>query len=171
MKHKLITTQKWRNGSKTTKKLPIRIYPESKLYEMVTKYQTPTGAIFYQSQTDGNNFSVDFNPRTGEFSKTSIQENRSNKYIDFIFTLRSNLSVPNEFSKATGLSEDSIVYDKNKFSFSLVAAMRRDQLPRIAPNNNDKKLEQILNKLNSIGNSTPPSTANNGYGRTVCRTC
>lgn len=148
MKQKLITTLKWQSRSKTTKTLVIRVYEESKLFKTISKYQTLSHAIFYQSHTDGRRFDVDFNPRTGEFRKTSIQTVSGRSCIDLSFVLKSNMPAPKEFKKATELHESNVSFGKNEFSITLGPA-HKQPASSVSTNSNDKKLDQIINMLSA----------------------
>lgn len=148
MKQKLITTLKWQSRSKTTKTLVIRVYEESKLFKTISKYQTLSHAIFYQSHTDGRRFDVDFNPRTGEFRKTSIQTVSGRSCIDLSFVLKSNMPAPKEFKKATELHESNVSFGENEFSITLGPA-HKQPASSVSTNSNDKKLDQIINMLSA----------------------
>lgn len=153
MKQKLITTQKWRPSSRTTKQLPIRVFEGSKLFEVISKYKTPSQAIFYQSRTDGKTFDIDFNPRTGVFRKTSIQENHGHTFIDLLFAIRMNLAIPAEFKKATEISEGNVSFGKDKFRISLATEKKRKQPSKPISATDDKKLDQIIDMVNKLGAS------------------
>lgn len=153
MKQKLITTQKWRPSSKTTKQLPIRVFEGSRLFEVISKYKTPSQAIFYQSRTDGKTFDVDFNPRTGVFRKTSIQENHGHTFIDLLFAIRMNLAIPAEFKKATEISEGNVSFGKDKIQISLVTEKNWKQPSKPTLAADDQKLDQIINMVNKLGTS------------------
>lgn len=153
MKQKLITTQKWRPSSRTTKQLPIRVFEGSKLFEVISKYKTPSQAIFYQSRTDGKTFDIDFNPRTGVFRKTSIQENHGHTFIDLLFAIRMNLAIPAEFKKATEISEGNVSFGKDKFRISLATEEKRKQPSKPISVTDDKKLDQIIDMVNKLGAS------------------
>lgn len=153
MKQKLITTQKWRPSSRTTKQLPIRVFEGSKLFEVISKYKTPSQAIFYQSRTDGKMFDIDFNPRTGVFRKTSIQENHGHTFIDLLFAIRMNLAIPAEFKKATEISEGNVSFGKDKFRISLATEEKRKQPSKPISATDDKKLDQIIDMVNKLGAS------------------
>ena len=148
MKQKLITTLKWQSRSKTTKTLVIRVYEESKLFKTISKYQTLSHAIFYQSHTDGRRFDVDFNPRTGEFRKASIQTVSGRSCIDLSFVLKSNMPAPKEFKKATELHESNVSFGENEFSITLGPA-HKQPASSVSTNSNDKKLDQIINMLSA----------------------
>lgn len=155
MQYKLITTQKWRSGSKTTKKLPVRVYQGSELFEKASKYKIPSGYIFYQSQTDGHQFSVDFGPRSGVIAKTSVATSGNRKYIDFVFTLKANLKIPKNFEKATEISEQSIAFDDDKFTFSITdEKQRKHSLPKPVNKNGGVltkgDLSKMLEKFSSV---------------------
>ena len=148
MKQKLITTLKWQPRSKTTKRLAIRVYEGSELFKVISKYQTLSHAIFYQSHTDGRKFDVDFNPRTGEFRKTSIQTVSGRSCIDLSFVLKSNMPAPKEFKKATELHESNVSFGENEFSITLGPA-HKQPASSVSTNSNDKKLDQIINMLSA----------------------
>lgn len=148
MKQKLITTLKWQPRSKTTKRLAIRVYEGSELFKVISKYQTLSHAIFYQSHTDGRKFDVDFNPRTGEFRKTSIQTVSGRSCIDLSFVLKSNMPAPKEFKKATELHESNVFFGENEFSITLGPA-HKQPASSVSTNSNDKKLDQIINMLSA----------------------
>lgn len=148
MKQKLITTLKWQPRSKTTKTMVIGVYEESKLFKTISKYQTLSHAIFYQSHTDGRRFDVDFNPRTGEFRKTSIQNVSGRSCIDLSFVLKSNMPAPKEFKKATELHESNVSFGENEFSITLGPA-HKQPASSVSTNSNDKKLDQIINMLST----------------------
>lgn len=148
MKQKLITTLKWQPRSKTTKRLAIRVYEGSELFKVISKYQTLSHAIFYQSHTDGRRFDVDFNPRTGEFRKTSIQTVSGRSCIDLSFVLKSNMPAPKEFKKATELHESNVSFGENEFSITLGPA-HKQPASSVPTNSNDKKLDQIINMLSA----------------------
>ncbi len=149
MKQKLITTLKWQSRSKTTKTLVIRVYEESKLFKTISKYQTLSHAIFYQSHTDGRRFDVDFNPRTGGFRKTSIQTVSGRSCIDLSFVLKNNMPAPKEFKKATELHESNVSFGENEFSITLGPA-HKQPASSVSTNSNDKKLDQIIDMLNDV---------------------
>lgn len=149
MKQKLITTLKWQPRSKTTKRLAIRVYEGSELFKVISKYQTLSHAIFYQSHTDGKKFDVDFNPRSGEFRKTSIQKVNGRSCIDVAFVLKSNMPAPHEFKKATELHESNIDFGENTFSIVLESA-RKHSASSASTNSSDKKLDQIIDLLNNV---------------------
>lgn len=149
MKQKLITTLKWQPRSKTTKRLAIRVYEGSELFKVISKYQTLSHAIFYQSHTDGKKFDVDFNPRSGEFRKTSIQKVNGRSCIDIAFVLKSNMSAPKEFKKATELHESNIDFGENAFSIVLESA-QKSSASFASTNSSDKKLDQIIDLLNNV---------------------
>lgn len=148
MKQKLITTLKWQPRSKTTKRLAIRVYEGSELFKVISKYQTLSHAIFYQSHTDGKKFDVDFNPRSGEFRKTSIQTVSGRSCIDLSFVLKSNMPAPKEFKKATELHESNVSFGENEFSITLGPA-HKQLASSVSTNSNDKKLDQIINMLSA----------------------
>lgn len=148
MKQKLITTLKWQPRSKTTKRLAIRVYEGSELFKTISKYQTLSHAIFYQSHTDGRRFDVDFNPRTGEFRKTSIQTVSGRSCIDLSFILKSNMPAPKEFKKAIELHESNVSFGENEFSITLGPA-HKQPASSVSTNSNDKKLDQIINMLSA----------------------
>lgn len=149
MKQKLITTLKWQPRSKTTKRLAIRVYEGSELFKVISKYQTLSHAIFYQSHTDGKKFDVDFNPRSGEFRKTSIQTVSGRSCIDLSFVLKSNMPAPKEFKKATELHESNIDFGENTFSIVLESA-HKYSASSASTNSSDKKLDQIIDLLNNV---------------------
>lgn len=153
MKQKLITTQKWRPSSRTTKQLPIRVYKGSQLFNIISKYKTPSQAIFYQSCTDGKDFDVDFNPHTGVFRKTSIQKNNGRTFIDLAFAIRMNLAIPAEFKKATEISEGNVSFGKDKFRISLATEEKRKQPSKPISATDDKKLDQIIDMVYKLGAS------------------
>lgn len=116
---KVITTRKWVQQSKTTKRLPLVIFSEAKCFKEILKYRIPSGLIFYQSSLKNNKMIVNFGFDNGTYSSARVTKERSRDKITFTYAMRSNLKPPKQFQTTTTIPEENVSFEGDKLIIDL----------------------------------------------------
>ena len=153
----LITTRKFVQQSKTTKRLPVLVYSEAGCFKHILKYQTAAGLIFYQPSMKDNKLIINFGFKNGTFLKTEVTNQYKRKKIEFAYAMKGNRSAPEPFQKATLLPESNLTFNGDKFIIDLnVKSKKKDENPSKSEEKNkpanliDTKTlsKEIVNEIN-----------------------
>ena len=126
----LITTRKFVQQSKTTKRLPVLVYSEASCFKHILKYQTAAGLIFYQPSMKDNKLIINFGFKNGTFLKTEVTNQYKRKKIEFAYAMKGNRSAPEPFQKATLLPESNLTFNGDKLIIDLnVKSKKKDENP------------------------------------------
>lgn len=158
-----ITTQKWRAATKTMKYLPVVIHNSSKFYKELKPYLNVVGRGTYSATYQKDVFTIDFlpNKRAMTFSERT---SGSSSYFQFYASLKSGLTIPTQFKKATPISEKQVSLNNNKLVIDLrtqkKSASKRaasTTLPALSGLTKKDIQQVIANSLKRIPQTTGPA--------------